>query len=80
MERKAIVCHSCGTELEQTPGGAPCEQLTGWVTISIWKGKGSVDHYNFCCFDCLQMWVEDTSPQIPNVFLNAFNEETDVDL
>ena len=76
MERKAVVCHSCGRELVHRPGCVPCEELTGWITISIWKGKEAVDHINFCEFDCLRVWVEDKSPRIPNVFLNAFGEET----
>lgn len=77
MQVRAVICHSCGKELEHKIGRMPCEELTGWITISIWKGKESVDHFNFCSIECLQMWVVYQSPQIPDVFLRAFDEESD---
>lgn len=80
MQRKTVVCHSCGRELEHKPGCVPCEELTGWITISIWKGKESVDHFNFCCFGCLRDWIENRSPRIPNAFLQAFGDETDIEI
>jgi hypothetical protein len=76
MQGRAVICHSCGKELEHKAGCMPCEELTGWITVSIWKGKESVDHHNFCSIGCLQIWVEDQSPTIPEIFLKAFDEET----
>ena len=75
MQGRCIICHSCGKEAEHRMGLLPCEELNGWLTISYWKGKESVDHYNFCSLPCLQEWLSDQIPQIPKVFLESFNEE-----
>ena len=78
--RKMATCYSCGKEVEYTPcyerGALPedarCNVLVGWLTVSRWKGKGSVDQYDFCSFSCLQKWVETQVPKIPRTFLDAF--------
>jgi hypothetical protein len=36
---------------------------------------GSVDHYDFCSFTCLQKWVEAQVPKVPKTFLEAFHGE-----
>ena len=68
-------CHSCGKGVECPSGGPPCEALQGWLTVSYWKGLGSVEHYNFCSFSCLKSWVDAQVPTIPEVFLESFGED-----
>ena len=75
MQVRKINCYSCGCELEQKEGCAPCEQLEGWITVSYWKGKEVVDHYNFCSKGCLSEWVDDQCPRVPSVFLKSFEED-----
>lgn len=77
MQTGMITCYSCGRELEHRMGTPPCEELTGWITISHWKGKESVDHYNFCSPLCLKQWIEGQSTPIPDVFLKSFEEDGD---
>ena len=82
-KRRLVICYSCGKEIEYTDcssGGAPpddarCKVLSGWLTVSQWKGMGAVEHYDFCSFSCLQRWVEAQVPRIPDTFLEAFREE-----
>ncbi len=68
-------CHSCGKGLECSPREPPCEVFKDWLTISYWKGLGSVEHYTFCSFSCLKFWVEAQVPKIPKVFLESFKEQ-----
>ncbi len=75
MQGRVIVCYGCGKELEHGTGRMPCEELEGWITISHWKGKESVDHYSFCSTQCLHQWVGDLFPRVPDVFLNSFGDE-----
>ena len=77
MPKRYFNCHSCGRRVEYAPEGRPCEALTGWLTVSQWKGSGMVDHYNFCSFTCLARWVDMEVPQVPRVFLKAFEEGQD---
>lgn len=78
--RKMAICYSCGKrvaytpccEREALPEDARCNVLGGWLTVTRWKGKGSVDQYDFCSFSCLQKWVEAQIPKIPETFLDAF--------
>ncbi len=67
-------CHSCGKVIECHHGEPPCEVLEGWLTVSYWKGSGSVEHYNFCSFSCLKSWVDAQVPRIPGAFLESFKE------
>jgi len=70
-----FTCHSCGKEMEGTPKNPPCKELKGWLTISYWKGLGSVEHYNFCSFSCLKSWVDAQIPRVPQIFLESFKED-----
>jgi len=82
-KRKCSVCYSCGKKMEYTecsyrgapPEDARCKVLSGWLTVSLWKGIESVDYYDFCSFTCLQRWVAAQVPRIPDTFLEAFREE-----
>ena len=75
MPKMSISCNSCGKSLELAPKQPPCMTLTGWLTVAQWKGAESVDQLNFCSFGCLQKWLENQLPRIPDVFLNALQEE-----
>jgi predicted amidophosphoribosyltransferase len=82
-KRGLAVCYSCGKEIEYThcssrgapPEDAQCKVLSGWLTVSEWKSMGSVDHYDFCSFSCLQKWVDSRTPRVPETFLKAFGED-----
>ena len=74
-QRMGFSCHSCGKGVECCTEEPPCEVLKGWLTISRWKGVGSVERYNFCSFSCLKSWVDAQIPQIPEVFLESFKED-----
>jgi len=76
------ICQCCGKKAEYThcsnrdapPDNALCKVLNGWLTVSEWKGTGSVEHYHFCSFGCLQKWVDSMVPKVPETFLKAFEE------
>jgi hypothetical protein len=72
-----FACHSCGGGVECSPKEPPCKVLSGWLTVSHWKGLGSVEHYNFCSFTCLKRWADAQVPKIPTAFLESFREEGD---
>lgn len=76
MMIEPFICSACGRKVEFSPGEAPCEALTGWLSLAQWKGVSSVDHFNFCSFTCLKKWVNAKSPQIPRIFLESFKEES----
>ena len=76
MEERLVVCCSCGEKAELPAEEAPCEVLHGWLTVSHFKGAGSVEHYNFCSFACLKKWAEAQAPEIPEVFLESFTEDS----
>ena len=81
--RDYAICHSCGKKAEYTecsgrgilPEDARCKVLSGWLTVSRWKGLESVEQYDFCSFGCLQRWVGAQVPTIPEVFLKGLEEE-----
>ena len=83
QKRNYAICQSCGKKAGYTecsergspPEDARCEVLHGWLTVSHWKGKGAVEHYDFCSFTCLQKWVEGQVPKIPKTFFRAFQQE-----
>lgn len=75
MRAGVIMCYSCGRQVEHTSGQPPCEELTGWITISHWKGKEAVDHYNFCSPLCLKQWIVGQATPIPEAFLKSFSED-----
>jgi hypothetical protein len=55
----------------------PCEVLNGWLMVSRWKGPGTVEHYHFCSLICLKTWTDAQVPQVPDVFLKAFEKGED---
>ena len=75
MMERCLICASCSKEQELHTKGPPCEALSGWLTVSHWKGLGAVEHYNFCSFTCLERWADAQTPRIPKVFLEAIGEE-----
>jgi len=74
-QKMRLSCHSCGKEVESSPGEPPCEVLKGWVTVSHWKGPGAVSRYNFCSYGCLKSWVDAQVPRVPEAFLKSFGED-----
>ena len=74
-QKTRFSCHSCNREVELPLGEPPCEALKGWLTVSLWKGSGSVEHCNFCSFGCLKSWVDARAPEIPEIFLEPFKED-----
>ena len=70
-----FTCSSCGKEAGCFLGVLPCEVLKDWLTVSCWKGLGSVEHYYFCSFSCLKSWVDTQIPKIPQVFIDSFNDD-----
>lgn len=77
MENQQIsfTCCSCGKKVVGSSEEAPCELLEGWMTMSHWKGVGTVEHLSFCSSLCLRSWVESHVPTIPKVFLESFRED-----
>ena len=73
-EGRHVSCCSCGKEVECASGQPPCEALQGWLTVSRWQGSGAVEHRNFCSFDCLRSWIDTQSPEVPEIFLESFEE------
>jgi len=77
MQKRCLICSSCGKRMEFSPQERLCEVFRGWLTVAQWKGLGAVEHYNFCSFTCLKRWVDRQVPQIPEVFLRTFEEGKD---
>lgn len=84
MRKKSYaICQYCGKRAKYTdcsercapPSDARCKVLDGWLSVSHWKGMGSVDHYDFCSFTCLQEWLDDKVPRVPETFLKAFGQD-----
>lgn len=76
MPKRYFICSFCGRRAETSSEDPPCRVLKGWLAVSHWKGLGSVEQYNFCCFTCLVKWAQAQTPQVPKVFLESFKEET----
>ena len=82
-ESSYAVCQGCGKKVQYAecsekcaaPEDARCKVLTGWLSVSCWKGMGAVDHCDFCSIVCLQRWVDSQVPRIPESFLKAFKDE-----
>ena len=81
--KRVVTCYSCGRKTEYAPcsekGALPedarCNVLSGWLTVTHWKGMGQIVQLDFCSPRCLLEWVEGLVPQIPKSFLDAFQEE-----
>ena len=76
MPERYFVCFSCGRKAESASEELPCKVLSGWLTVSHWKGLGAVEQHNFCSFTCLKKWADAHAPQIPEIFLESFKEES----
>lgn len=80
--KRNCICYSCGKKVEYSecssrgapPEDARCKMLSGWLTVSQWKGIEAVEQYDFCSISCLQKWVNTRVPTIPEAFLKAFEE------
>jgi len=77
LQNGYFICHSCDKKVEYIQGEPPCKVLSGWFLLSQWKGQGTVEHYPFCSLTCLNRWVATQVPQVPEVFLKAFEEGED---
>jgi len=74
MSRRCFVCHACGSQVTHDADQLPCELLSGWIMVSQWTAPGEVEHHSFCCFTCLRTWMDGQAPEVPDVFLRAFDE------
>ena len=74
MARESFVCHACGKRVEYGGKERLFKTLNGWVIVSLFKSSGTVEHYNFCSLTCLKTWLDTQVPQVPNVFLKAFEQ------
>lgn len=80
MKLDYAVCRSCDKTVGYTEcleRGEPtetarCNVLTGWLSVSHWRGMEATDYHDFCSFTCLQKWVDSKIPKIPETFLKAF--------
>jgi hypothetical protein len=77
MRREYFTCYSCGEKVECGKEERPCQVLNGWLMVSLWKGPGVVEHYNFCSLGCLKTWFDAQLPKVPDVFLKAFEKGKD---
>lgn len=75
MVERYLICSSCGKERELSTDSPQCELLSGWLTVSQWKGLGEVKHYHFCSFTCLERWADAQTPRVPKVFLESLGGE-----
>lgn len=75
MVERDVTCSGCGEKVELSSKDPPCKVLDGWLTLSLWKGLGSVEQYHFCSVICLKKWAEAKTPKIPKVFLESFTDE-----
>ena len=76
MLEKHISCSFCSQRVGFPSKELPCEVLNGWLTVSHWKGLGSVDRHHFCSFTCLKKWADAQALEIPKAFLEVFTEES----
>jgi len=74
MPEGDFTCDSCGKRVRYGKEERPCEVLNGWLMVSKWEGPRAVEHYNFCCLTCLKTWTDRQVPQVPDVFLKAFDK------
>lgn len=74
MSRTHTICNSCGKTVTHSAGERPCEVLSGWLMVSRWAGPGVVEHHSFCCLGCLKTWTDGQVPEVPEVFLRAFDK------
>ncbi len=74
MSLGCFICHSCGTRVTRGAHELPCELVGGWLMVSKWAGPGAVEHYTFCSSTCLKRWTDSQVPDVPDVFLKAFEE------
>lgn len=75
MQQLTLSCYTCGRGLKTKPRRPPCEELNGWITVSFWKGKGLVEHGNFCSTGCLYNFLLNHITPVPDVFLQSFGED-----
>ena len=81
--KRVVTCYSCGrkteyapcSDKEASPEEARCNVLSGWLTVTHWKGIGHTVQLDFCSFDCLIEWAKDQAPQIPKSVLDAFQAD-----
>lgn len=75
MNQLTLSCYNCGRGLHPRAGRPPCEELTGWITVSFWRRKGLVEHVNFCSVDCLHDSLIEHITPVPEVFLRSFDKD-----
>jgi len=77
MPGEYFTCQSCGERVEYGGEERPCDVLDGWLMLCQWNGPETVEHHNFCSLICLKTWMDSQVPQVPSVFLRAFEKGED---
>lgn len=48
--------------------------LKGWYILSHLVGPEDIKRYGFCSVTCLQRWVNEHTPSVPEIFLTSLDE------
>ncbi len=72
---ESCICSCCGKEVALSRGQLPCDVLYGWFMLSHLKEPEVVDRYSFCSYSCLQKWLNQQLPAVPDVFMQSLSEE-----
>jgi hypothetical protein len=62
-------CYGCGRNQGVDPSELPCFALKGWYILSHLEGPEDIKRYGFCSITCLQRWVNEHAPSVPEIFL-----------
>ena len=49
------------------------EAMSGWLIVSCIKDKDNFDRYSFCSVGCLNYWVRERLPLVPDVFRRSLD-------
>ncbi|AKG52859.1 hypothetical protein DGWBC_0171 [Dehalogenimonas sp. WBC-2] len=48
--------------------------LHGWYILSHLAGPEDIKRYGFCSLVCLQRWVNENTPSVPEIFLSSLDD------
>jgi hypothetical protein len=67
-------CYGCGRNQGVESSDLPCLTLQGWYIVSHLKGPEDIKRYGFCSLTCLQRWVNENTPSIPEIFFSSLDD------